>query len=197
MTIATHKLTFEEYLTFEDGTDTRYELVNGDLIPMSLGTGLHGEIIWDLTRVLEQEIQRLDLDWVARPALIGVQSPRGGRWDTSRIPDITVLSASQWTEMKGREAVIRLSEAPPSLVVDVVSTSTKADDYGAKWSEYSVLNIPEYWIVDPTDAAITICRLENGRYQDALYRGDSPIVSPTFPGLTLTAVQVLNAGASS
>jgi Uma2 family endonuclease len=33
MTIATQKLTFEEYLAYHDGTDTRYELVDGELVP--------------------------------------------------------------------------------------------------------------------------------------------------------------------
>ncbi|WP_442945127.1 hypothetical protein [Nostoc sp.] len=36
MTITTPKLTFEEYLKYDDRTDTRYELVTGELIPMSL-----------------------------------------------------------------------------------------------------------------------------------------------------------------
>ncbi len=27
-------LTFEEYLTYDDGTDTRYELVDGELVEM-------------------------------------------------------------------------------------------------------------------------------------------------------------------
>jgi Uma2 family endonuclease len=34
MTVATQKLTFAEYLQYDDGTDTTYELVDGDLIPM-------------------------------------------------------------------------------------------------------------------------------------------------------------------
>ncbi|MHC0065678.1 Uma2 family endonuclease [Nostoc sp. UIC 10890] len=44
MTITTPKLTFEEYLKYDDGTDTRYELINGELIPMSLGSGQHSAI---------------------------------------------------------------------------------------------------------------------------------------------------------
>ncbi|MEH1857333.1 MAG: Uma2 family endonuclease [Nostoc sp.] len=44
MTITTSKLTFEEYLKYDDGTDIRYELVNGELIPMSLGSGQHGAV---------------------------------------------------------------------------------------------------------------------------------------------------------
>lgn len=34
MTIASQKMTLEEYLNYDDGTDTRYELVNGELIAM-------------------------------------------------------------------------------------------------------------------------------------------------------------------
>ena len=44
MTTTTKRLTFAEYLNYTDGTDRRYELVNGELIPMSLGIGQHGEI---------------------------------------------------------------------------------------------------------------------------------------------------------
>ena len=37
MTITHQKLTFTEYLNYQDNTDNRYELVEGELIPMSLG----------------------------------------------------------------------------------------------------------------------------------------------------------------
>jgi Uma2 family endonuclease len=35
MTTVTKKLTLEEYLAYDDGTDTRYELVDGELVEMS------------------------------------------------------------------------------------------------------------------------------------------------------------------
>lgn len=34
----TQKLSFADYLTYDDGSDTRYELVEGDLIPVSPAT---------------------------------------------------------------------------------------------------------------------------------------------------------------
>ena len=34
MTVITQKLTLQDYLAFDDGTDTRYELFDGELIPM-------------------------------------------------------------------------------------------------------------------------------------------------------------------
>jgi Uma2 family endonuclease len=194
MAIATQKLTLDEWLIYTDGTDTRYELVNGSLIPMSLGTGKHGSIIRYLAQQFEAESERLGRDWVAIQGMVGVQSPRGGRWDTGRIPDLVLLPNAQWQEMADRKAVIRLSDSPPVLVVEVVSASTKSDDYGAKWSEYSVLNIPEYWMADPIDEQMTVAELVHGRYQDAMFRGNDRILSATFPDLNLTADQVLNAG---
>lgn len=60
MTVNTHKLTFQEYLTYSDGTDTRYELVNGELVARSIGTGQHGEIINFLYRQIDAEIGTQD-----------------------------------------------------------------------------------------------------------------------------------------
>ncbi|MGK7875736.1 MAG: Uma2 family endonuclease [Xenococcaceae cyanobacterium] len=187
------KLTFETYLTYEDGTDTRYELVDGELLPMSLGTGKHGSIIEFLNDRFRDEIKQQQLPWTSKPLMIGVRSPRGRRWDTSRIPDVTVLPLAQWEGMAEREAVIDFNEPPPLLVVEVVSPSTKADDYRSKRSEYSLLEIPEYWIVDPLEAKITLCTLQHQFYDSIEFQGNDSLGSPTFPSLSLTAIQVLTA----
>jgi hypothetical protein len=44
MAIATSPMTLQDYLNFEDGTDTRYELVEGELISMSPESDLHDRI---------------------------------------------------------------------------------------------------------------------------------------------------------
>jgi Uma2 family endonuclease len=123
-----------------------------------------------------------------------VRSPRGGRWDTSRIPDITVLTIEQWESLANREAVIELDEPPPILVVEVVSESTKTTDYRAKRSEYAVLGISEYWIVDPIDEVVIVCSLIEGFYDAVSFRGEERIISGSFPELNLSAMQVLQAG---
>lgn len=193
MTIATQKLTFEEYLAYDDSTDTRYELVDGELVPMSLGTGKHGAIIRFIVQQFEDELTRLAQPWVPLPALVGVRSPRGRNWDTSRIPDVTVLTTAQWDAMSDREAVVNLNEPPPILVVEVVSSSTKTDDYRSKRSEYGLLEIPEYWIVDPLEEKVTLCILEHQFYDFTEFRGNDFIQSPTFPDPNLTVAQILAA----
>jgi Uma2 family endonuclease len=191
VTTTTQKLTFEEYLIYDDGTDTRYELVDGELVPMSLGTGKHGSIIQFLIRRFGDVITQGGQPWVPLPALVGVRSPRGRSWDTFRIPDVTILSLAQWEEMADREAVIDFNEAPPLLVVEVVSLSTQTNDYRSKRAEYGLLEIPEYWIVDPIAQKITLCVLDHEFYDSTEFRGDDLIMSPTFPALALTVTQVL------
>lgn len=44
MTTTTQKLTFTQYKNYNDNTNQRYELVAGELIPISLGTGKHGTV---------------------------------------------------------------------------------------------------------------------------------------------------------
>jgi Uma2 family endonuclease len=194
MTIATtKKMTLAEYLTYDDGTDTRYELVDGELTRMSLGTGEHGNISEFLNDEFKAEIRRLGLDLVAKDMKIGIQSPRGTCWETARIPDVVVLPLEQWNSLKKRESFIPLNEPPPLLVVEVVSPSTVTVDYRAKHSEYAVLDILEYWIVDPIDLKITVCVLKDGAYSDEVFVGDLTIISPMFPELRLKALQVLNA----
>jgi Uma2 family endonuclease len=195
MTIATTKrILLKDYLTYDDGTDARYELVDGELMLMSLGTGEHGDISEFLNAEFKAEIKRVGLDWVSKDMKIVIQSPRGTSWETARVPDVVVLPLEQWNSLRKRESFIPLNEPPPLLVVEVVSPSTVTVDYRAKHSEYAVLDIPEYWIVDPIDLKVTVCILKDGAYSDIVFVGDLAIVSPTFPELGLTAIEVLNAG---
>ena len=197
MTIATQKLSFEEYLKYDDGSDTRYELVNGELIPMGVGTGIHALIINFLSEHLKEALKGLDKEYRVAQGSIGVRSPRKGRWDTSRIPDITVLPLSQLKEMLAREAVIECHEDPPLLVVEVVSGSTQTEDYRAKRVEYNLLGIQEYWIVDPKAECVTLCELRDDLYDLSELRGKDVLNSSVLPAFSMTAQQTLSAGLQS
>lgn len=105
--------------------------------------------------------------------------------------DGTVLPSEQWEALRNREAVISLDQSPPILVVEVVSDSTKSEDYRAKYLEYGVLEIAEYWIVDLLDQRLTICVFEDGGYTDRRLAGSDPVRSEIFPNLELTAAQVV------
>ncbi|WP_424100278.1 Uma2 family endonuclease [Moorena producens] len=192
MTATTALLSLEDYLSYNDGTDRRYELVNGELIAMSQPKGQHGAITEFLNDQFRAEIQNQGLAWVSKQGFIAIESPRGGRWDTARIPDVTVATLEQWQGMLDREAIIRLNESPPFLVVEVVSESTRTTDYRSKRVEYNLLGIREYWIVDPLKKQVVVLQLVDDLYEETVVVGDELIESTIFPGLQLSAQQVLN-----
>jgi Uma2 family endonuclease len=197
MTVATQKrMTIEEYLADDDGTDIRYELVDGVRVEMSLGTGRHSGIIRRLSRVLERAAAAMGQDWAAVPALVGVETDVLGKSDYVRIPDVTLLPEAQWNVIESRSgsAVIRLKEAAPILVVEVISPSTKSTDLGEKRSEYAARGIQEYWLINPLKNTVAVLTLVGKTYQEVTFTGEATIVSPSFPNLNLTAEQVLQAG---
>lgn len=179
------RLRLAEYLVYSDGGDTRYELVAGELVPMALPTGRHVQIQNFLSRVFEAEIARQQLPWTTIQGGLGIQSPRGNRWDSVRIPDGVVLPLEQWQEMGSREALIRPEDPPPLLVVEVVSEASRAADYRAKRAEYCVLGIGEYWIVDPLEEKVSLLLLHEGWYDVLELKGSDPVSSKVFPKLEL------------
>jgi Uma2 family endonuclease len=80
--------------------------------------------------------------------------------------------------------------------VEVVSPGQKNidRDYCYKRSEYATRGIEEYWAIDPLQSMVTIFQLVNGLYELEEFRGEDCLRSELFPGLSLTAQQVLVAG---
>lgn len=180
------RLTFEEYLTYDDGTNNRYELFDGDLVLMNPPTVGHTLIIKFLERKFDTEIERLALPWIALRDT-GVRT--GVK--ISRLPDLSVLTTEQASLLINESAVF---QTPPLLAVEVVSPESVKRDYRFKRSEYAALLIPEYWIVDPLENKVTVLLLVEGFYDPNEFTGRERILSQTFPELALTADQVLQAG---
>ena len=66
MTQTSLKLTFEEYLTYDDGTDNRYELVDGELVMVPLPTGEHSDAIDLLSDIFKAEITKQQQPWIVK-----------------------------------------------------------------------------------------------------------------------------------
>ncbi|MEI6064495.1 MAG: Uma2 family endonuclease [Pseudanabaena sp. ELA748] len=191
MVVASPLLTLTEYLAYDDGTDTRYELVNGELAVMAQPTGIHGGMSEFLNDSFRLEIQRLKLPLISKQDLIAVQTGQVRGKITCRVPDVVVITAEQWQEMRFREAV--LVDSVPLLVVEIVSDSTRNIDYRKKRAEYNAIEIPEYWIIDFSDRIVTVLLLEDGLYESIVYQDRDIIKSLLFTELQLSPAQIFNA----
>lgn len=179
------KMTIEEYLTHDDGTDRVYELEDGVLLEMPPGTGKHEAIITFVLFQFLLEKQRLGLVLEPRPNGTEVMTKK-----QIRRPDVCVITPEQAREIENTSAVL---QTPPPLIVEVVSPESVERDYNIKTKEYAALGVGEYWIVDPLKNKVTICLLQGEVYGQITYTGSQQIVSQLFPALNLIAQQILSA----
>jgi Uma2 family endonuclease len=185
MTIASQKMTLEEYLNYDDGTESAYELVNGELLEMPPESELNRRIAMFLVAFFLQ--LGIPFERLTMKTEIVVSGARA----TTRYPDVMILSEELVTILDGaRRSTILLDMPPPDLVVEVVSPHQEKRDYRYKRSEYAAREIPEYWIVDPIRQIVTVLEWVEGLYEEEVYQGERTIRSPLLGNLALTATQI-------
>lgn len=139
-------LTFDDYLAYDDGTDTRYELVDGELVAMPPESPGNLAIARFLLVAL---MQHVPLELIA----YGTEIEVSGRRARCRIPDLLVHSEESLAALAGAtRATLTRDMPPPALVVEVVSPgeSNRSRDYRHKHTEYAARGIAEYWIIGAT-----------------------------------------------
>jgi Uma2 family endonuclease len=125
-------MTVDEFMTWNDGTDTRYELDEGVPVAMSPPAGQHGTIVANATGICWS---RLRDRAPCRP---------------SNEAGIRVSATTRW---QADVAVTCLPPAPhvedPSLIVEVLSPTTRMHDLGRKLPDYQGLAaVREIWMID-------------------------------------------------
>jgi len=196
MTLATASpstlMTIEGYLNYDDGTDTRYELVNGELVKIPTESPLNCQIAKFL---MFEFAKHLPIILICHK---DIQIIVSGRRAKVRLPDLVVLSEEGYAALAGQLSNTITQEMPaPVLVVEVVSPGqeNRDRDYRYKRTEYAARGINEYWIIDPEMRQITICLWVEGQYEDKIYTGEMQISSTVVEGFALTVEQILAFGA--
>jgi Uma2 family endonuclease len=186
----TKLMTMEDYLAYDDGTDKRYELVDGELVEMPTESQRNIDVAKYL---LFEFAKHCPIALIA----VGTEIEVTGRRAKCRLPDLIVHSEESRTALNGaKRAILTRDLPPPALVVEVVSPGieNRDRDYRYKHTEYAAREIAEYWIVDPEMQQVTLCLWVNGQYEDTVYTGDTPIKSTVVPGFDLSAASILAFG---
>ena len=123
----------------------KYELVRGELFVTPAPSRMHEFVGARLARMLEPYVVAQGLGYVFRPRAVV-------RFEGSEVePDLLVR----------REDAPHLDwdSAPvPSLVVEILSPTTRRRDRNQKRDLYLDAGVGEYWIVDAESATITVVR---------------------------------------
>ncbi|MEZ2237152.1 Uma2 family endonuclease [Microcoleus sp.] len=199
----TKTLMFDEFVAwYPENSVHRYELHNGVIVEMPLGTGDHSDVTGFISSEINFEIRRLQLPY----SIPGDCLLKLSRNESGYQPDVIVLDRTALiNEPRWKKESIITMGSSVRLAVEVVSTNWR-DDYFFKASDYEEMGISEYWIVDylglggrkfignPKQPTISVYQLVDGEYQVQQFRGSERVESMAFPELSLTAEQIFLAG---
>jgi Uma2 family endonuclease len=187
---------FEEYLALapSDLPEGRYEYWDGELVAVMPESGLNDAIANYLYFLLVSAGISPPL---LRPHSCEIEVPGRPR---TRFPDFVILTPAHLPLIARRNTISR-EMPPPQVVIEVVSPGkTNRDrDLIAKRSQCAERLIPEYWLIDPENAEISVLELtEQGDDYGEIgtYRQSQHLHSPSFPEISLSVAQILSAGDS-
>jgi Uma2 family endonuclease len=151
--LADRRMTLAEFLVWDDGTDTRYELIRGAPRAMAPAYPRHGLIERNAGRVIDTHTG------ISGPCRVydqtGVVLSVLGD-DRYYIPDVTMSCEALGDDLYLRE---------PRLIVEVLSPSTGRDDKAVKVPHYCALpTVEEVWLMDSQRALVLVWQKRGGQW---------------------------------
>jgi Uma2 family endonuclease len=165
---AEKRWTVEEFLAWNDGTDRRHELVDGQLVAMAPPSEAHAAIVINLGAELRSRLRPPCRVLGEAGILIADRS------DTYYQVDLAVTCAPP---DPGRQHVL-----DPVLLVEVLSPSTAVHDRGRKVEDYSRLpSVREILLVSSEERRVRYWRREESRWIVEDLIGEAELRLETVP----------------
>jgi Uma2 family endonuclease len=167
---ARRRLTVEDWLAHDDGADTRYELVGGELVAMASTSGRHGTIAHNVARAIDDAVGDRPPCRPVHGAGLEVQVDGDRR---GYVADVLMTCEPATDEQLHRE---------PRLIVEILSPSTKGIDKRRKVPDYGRLpSVGEIWLVDSRERGVLVWRRVEGTWVGSFpYTGEDRFWSPVL-----------------
>jgi Uma2 family endonuclease len=171
----------DDYLWLTDHSKRLVEFSDGHIEVLPMPTEEHQRIVLYLYRALYAFLGARGIVLVA-PLRLRLQT---GRY---REPDLLLLLSSD-DSRRGNQFW-----TGADLVLEVVSPDDPGRDLVQKRREYAAAGIPEYWIVDPSTAQVTVLHLKGGAYvEHGVFARGTRATSVLFDGFSVAVDRVLDA----
>jgi Uma2 family endonuclease len=157
---AEKRMTVAEFLEWDDGTDTRYELVRGRVAAMAPPSARHSVIASKIGAALEAGLKR--------PCYVGMNAGviRPDRDDTFYEADLVVSC----TPLQADAATI----PQPTVVVEVLSPTTAEHDRGGKLYDYRRIgSVREIALVASEQRHVEVWRRRGAKWEVEDLIGDA------------------------
>ncbi len=171
-------LSVEEFAQLQLSDTEDFELVEGELIPLSSGNPMHADIRGLLEYLLRIYFGSNPIGKVLAEVDCRV-SP-----GTVRRPDVSVFLADRWQSIDRKKISIPFA---PDIAVEVLSSSEVAVDVHRKALEYLAAGAQEVWQLDQENGEIFIQTNSGIR----LLRGEDVLTTPLLPNFSAPVSQLL------
>lgn len=172
-------MTLDEFLSWEDGTDTRYELWGGEIVAIAPPMPNQGRLASALIRELGAALR----GHAPRAVYSAAGIARGDRNDTCYVADIAV--SSEW--LRPEDRLIR----EPVLIVEVLSRSTAATDRQIKLPDYrSIPSVREVLLIDSEGVFAEVQRRDGDRWITEIVRGSDAALTLVSIPATMSMAQL-------
>jgi Uma2 family endonuclease len=156
------RMALSEFLEWDDGTDTRYELIDGRVVAMAPASGVHAVVVSNLTVAIGNKL--------SAPCYVGNEAG-------IRLPDRDDAFYHADLAVSCTPLQIGVREVPePRLIVEVLSPSTTAHDRGRKGEDYRrIPSVQEILFVSSEDRRVELWRREGRRWVIEDFIGDAAV----------------------
>ncbi len=172
------KATYEEFLVLQQESDERYEYIDGEIYLLASPRTAHQIAITELFGIFYNFFQGTNCTPMVAP--YDIELRRTPENINIVQPDIMIIC-----DLEEKLNEDDYYKGVPSLVVEVLSKSTKRKDLIKKLDLYMSCGVNEYWIVNPDNKEVTVYLFEdNNISNNTTYKNNEAAQSFIFNGLS-------------
>ena len=162
---AVRRMSLDEFLRWDDGTDACYELIDGVAVAMAPPAEAHRILAVRLVSRIDAALQnRRPCNAQIEPGVV-----RPDRADSYYVPDIAVTCEPN---EPGRQAMV-----DPILIVEILSPSTERSDRRLKLPAYQKIeSVREILLIDADSRHAELYRRANSHWGIELVRGAEAVL---------------------
>lgn len=180
-----NRVSYEEFLNLTENSELRYELIDGEVYNLASPNYDHQDIVTELILVFGLWFKGkkcrpltapFDITLIKSEENINVVQP-----------DIVIICDSENLDEKRRYKGV------PSLVVEVLSKSTRSKDMVKKLDLYMQTGVNEYWVIDPKNKIVQVYNFKESNIDEfSSYKCGDIISSVVFSGLEVQVEELFS-----
>lgn len=175
-------ISYQEFLEIDKSSDEQLEFIDGKIYLLSAPSVVHQTVVTNLSTEFGIYFKGKKCRHFVAPFDVVLSD---GEKTHKVQPDLTVICDKKGLGEQNYNGV-------PTLVVEVLSPSTAANDFIKKMGLYMNAGVMEYWIISPKNNTVEVFSLkENGAYSEpTIYSKADTVKSSIFEDLEIQLIDI-------